>query len=149
MLAPAAITACHRVLVVQIDLARPRSDKACSRWLARAVICAELGSERSCAMVARHLIGGSAFPRSPSMCKERINTMSESLIDLVFSEEETLSERITGRGLGGCGGQLLGTGRESLYVCILHRIRHLLAKMNAVRRRPMVDGRSPQSAKPD
>jgi len=26
------------------------------------------------------------------MCKERINTMSESLIDLVFSEEETLSD---------------------------------------------------------
>jgi len=43
-------------------------------------------------MVARHLIGGSAFPRSPSMCKERINTMGESLIDLVFSEEETLSD---------------------------------------------------------
>lgn len=89
MLAPAAITACHRVLVVQIDLARPRSDKACSRWLARAVICAELGSEVMCdgRSTSDWRIGVSAIPD-----KERINTMSESLIDLVFSEEETLSD---------------------------------------------------------
>lgn len=34
-------------------------------------------------------IGVSAIPE---YVKERINTMSESLIDLVFSEEETLSD---------------------------------------------------------
>jgi hypothetical protein len=68
--------------------------------------------------------------------------MRESLVD--FIDEKTFDDDIAGCGLGGCGGQILGS-RKSLYHCLLFWVGHLpgIAALGAQRGR-FEDARRPR-----
>ena len=57
--------------------------------------------------------------------KERIDPVRESLIDVVRYDEKILSDEVPDAALEDCSWQMFGTGRQSLYDCVLLGIRYL------------------------